>query len=343
MNKDKDLEQSRENIEAKLSEQVHFLQTVIDAIPSPVFYKNLGGYYGGCNKAFETYIGLKKEQILGKSVYDVASPELAATYRRMDEELFAHTGVQVYEGNVVYADGSRHDVIFHKATYTNTDDEVNGLVGIMTDITERKKVEAKLAESTIKLQIVLDQVVQVMATIAETRDVYTAGHQKRVSELAVAIAKELELEEKILKSVQVASSIHDIGKIAVPVEILAKPNKLTLYELGIIRGHVQVGYDILKTIAFPWPIADIVYQHHERLDGSGYPQGLKENEILLAAKIIAVADVVEAMCSHRPYRPNHGLVQAITEISCNRGVLFDSDVVAACIRVFEKGSPYSIG
>ncbi len=165
------------------------------------------------------------------------------------------------------------------------------------------------------------------------RDPYTAGHQKRVTDLACAIAEEMSLSKEQIEGLQMAGLIHDVGKILVPAEILSKPGRLTEIDFSMIETHPKVGYDILKTIEFPYPVAQIVIQHHERMDGSGYPAGLTGKEILLEARILAVADVVEAIASHRPYRPALGQDKAIEEISQNRGVLYDPKAVDACLKV----------
>ena len=170
------------------------------------------------------------------------------------------------------------------------------------------------------------------------RDPYTAGHQRRVARLATAIAAEMGLEESRVQGLHMAGVVHDIGKIHVPAEILSSPAKLSNAEFEIIKTHPQTGYEILKGIDFPWPVAEIVWQHHEKLDGSGYPRGLKDEEILLEARILTVADVVEAMASHRPYRPGFGIFPSLQEISRNKGKLYDEQVVEACQRLFmEKG------
>jgi putative nucleotidyltransferase with HDIG domain len=177
-----------------------------------------------------------------------------------------------------------------------------------------------------------------MARAVETRDPYTAGHQKQVAGLSCAIARELGLSESHVEGIRVAGIIHDIGKISVPSKVLAKPAKLTELEFGIVKTHPEVGYEILKSIEFPWPIAQMVLQHHERMNGSGYPQGLSGKDILLEARILCVADVVEAMASHRPYRAGLGIESALEEILQNKGTLYDPDVVATCVRLFkEKG------
>ncbi len=182
----------------------------------------------------------------------------------------------------------------------------------------------------------LEQSIQTIADTVEARDPYTAGHQRRVSELATAIAHEMGLPEDKITGIHLAAIIHDLGKIHVPAEILAKPGKLNDIELMLIKTHPQAGYDILKNVKFPWPIAEIVWQHHEKLDGSGYPQGLKGEQILLEAKILTVADVVEAMSSHRPYRPALGILNALSEIERGRGSAYESAVVDACQMLFNE-------
>ena len=170
------------------------------------------------------------------------------------------------------------------------------------------------------------------------KDPYTAGHQRRVSDLARSIATEMRLSADQQDFVRTAANIHDIGKIAIPTEILSKPTKLTELEFSLIKTHAESGYNILKDIEFPWPVADVVLQHHERMDGSGYPQGLKGDDILLEARILAIADVVEAIASHRPYRPAYRIDFALKEISENKGSLYDADAVDACLKLFqEKG------
>ena len=206
------------------------------------------------------------------------------------------------------------------------------------EIAERKRAEEELQHALKKLRKTLGATIQAMASTVETRDPYTASHQRQVANLARAIATEMGLSKERIEGIRMAAVIHDIGKITVPTDILNKAGELTENEFGIIKCHPKVGYDILKTIEFPWPIAQIILQHHERMDGSGYPQGLSGEEIILEARILAVADVVEAMASFRPYRPSHGLDKALEEISQNKGVLYDAEVVDACLRLFtEKG------
>jgi HD-GYP domain-containing protein (c-di-GMP phosphodiesterase class II) len=175
-----------------------------------------------------------------------------------------------------------------------------------------------------------------ISSTVEMRDPYTAGHQRRVADLAAAIARQMGLEEERAHGIRLASTVHDLGKVHVPAEVLSKPGRLSELEFRFIQVHPQAGHDILKAIEFPWPIAQTVLQHHERLDGSGYPQGARGDAIILEARILAVADVVEAMASHRPYRPSLGLEAAFAEISDKRGVLFDPAVVDACLELFRE-------
>ncbi|GAF99392.1 unnamed protein product, partial [marine sediment metagenome] len=189
-----------------------------------------------------------------------------------------------------------------------------------------------------KLKKTMDATIDTMSKIIEAKDPYTSGHQQRVCQLAVPLAQEMKLSEDKVEGIRIASLIHDIGKISIPTEILSKPIKLTDIEFSLIKDHSLTGYDILRSIDFSYPIAQIVLQHHERLNGTGYPQGLKGDKIILEARIIGVADVVEAMSSHRPYRPALGIDAALEEIFKNKGILYDPEVVDVCLKLFkEKG------
>jgi len=212
---------------------------------------------------------------------------------------------------------------------------VNALEKKQTLLTKRKAEEER--ETAYRaLDKALNGSINAMSKIVEMRDPYTAGHQTKVADLSAAIAGELKLPEAHIKYLRVAALIHDIGKIYIPSDILSRPGKLRDIEWQLIKIHAQGSYDILKTIEFPWPVAEIAWQHHERLDGSGYPKGLDGDHILLEAKILAVADVVEAMSSHRPYRPALGIEKALEEISQKRGVLYDPDVVDACLKLYKE-------
>lgn len=217
-----------------------------------------------------------------------------------------------------------------------------GIISVSRDITERRQAEVKLQQTLERLEKAIGATIQVMVSAIETRDPYTAGHQTRSADLAKAIAMEMGLPQDKIDGIRIAGSIHDIGKLSVPTEILSKPTKLTDLEFSFIKEHSRIGYEILKDVESPWPLAEIIYQHHERLNGTGYPRNLKGNEILMESRILAVADVMEAMSSHRPYRPTLGIETALAEIEINKGILYDLNVVDACLRLFrEKGYKFT--
>jgi putative two-component system response regulator len=203
-------------------------------------------------------------------------------------------------------------------------------------IQREKQIYRQLQHALARMEKIFENTVRALAAILEKRDPYTAGHHCRVSELACAMGRELGLSLPAIEVLRLAAFVHDIGKVGIPTEILSKPGKLSETEMSLVRIHCQIGFDILKNVKFPWPIAEIVFQHHERINGSGYPLGLKGPQILLEAKILGVADVVEAMSSHRPYRPALDLAVALEEISLHQGILYEREVVQTCLRLFNK-------
>lgn len=210
------------------------------------------------------------------------------------------------------------------------------LLAIARDVSTQKQAQKESKQSTERLIKAMESTISAMAMIVEIRDPYTAGHQRRVAQLACAIAKEIGLSEDQITGLRLAGLIHDIGKIRVPIEILINPDGLTASEFTMIKMHPAIGYDILKTMDLPWPIAQAIHQHHERLDGSGYPLGLLAKDIILEARILAVADVVEAISSHRPYRPARGIDVALDEICRNKNISFDATIVDTCVRLFRE-------
>ena len=228
----------------------------------------------------------------------------------------------------------RHFEGIARAVSWDNNDKPSVVVKIYKDITERRLTENELRESMKMLRKNLAGTIQAISRTVETRDAYTAGHQRRTKEIARAIAFEMGLPKQQIEGIRMAGIIHDLGKISVPAEILSKPGKISESEFSIIKQHPQTGYEILKGIDFNWPVADIVLQHHERLDGSGYPNNFQGDEILLEARVLGVADVIEAMSSHRPYRPALGIDDAFEEITINKGITYDPDVVAAAIDLF---------
>jgi PAS domain S-box-containing protein len=299
------------------------------------------GRYVDCNTKTVSMLGCSREQIIGRSPRDF-SPPLQPDGSESKSELkkrerFALSGKpQFFEWKYCRYDKSLFDAEVN-LNRVDVGEEVF-LQMIVRDITDRKRAEEKHQQTLLNLRKAMSGTIEIIAHVVETRDAYTAGHQTRVADLAGAIATEMGLPSEMIEGIRMAGVIHDIGKISVPAEILAKPGELRPKEFELIKDHPQTGYDILKDVEFTWPIAGIILQHHERMNGSGYPAGLKGDEILPEAKIIAVADVVEAIASHRPYRPARGIETALEEIEKNRGLLYDTGVVDACLRLFrEKG------
>jgi len=247
-----------------------------------------------------------------------------------------YSGPSEYEISIVRKDGEiRHLHVFRKEIFWNGDKQYQV---IYQDITERRETEKKLSQTLGNLRHSIRATIQVLGMASEERDPYTAGHHKRVANLARTIAKDMGLASDKVEGIRLAGSIHDIGKLSVPSEILSRPTKLTDLEFLLVKEHPVSGCEMLKHVESPWPLAEIVHQHHERIDGSGYPDNLKGNEIIIEARIMAVADVVEAMSSHRPYRPAWGITAALDEIEKNKGILYDKDAVNSCLKLFrEKG------
>jgi putative nucleotidyltransferase with HDIG domain len=243
-----------------------------------------------------------------------------------------------FENKILRQDGK---IIWVKDSARVVKDEKGRVLyyeGALVDNTERKRAEEELSHTVEMLRKNLGATIQVVNRLVEARDPYTAGHQRRVSDLARSIAREMGFSQEQIDGIRIAGLIHDIGKVFVPTEILGKPGQLKELEFTMIKIHPQYGYEILKPLEFPGRVAQAVLQHHERLDGSGYPSGLKGEDILIEAKILAVADVFEAMISHRPYRPARSPDQAMAEITVNKGILYDPKVVEAFLRLLrEKG------
>lgn len=277
--------------------------------------------YGVSRDGFQGVYGAWKDRVHPDDL--PAADEAVSAAIRGEREF--HTQFRVLRPD----DEIRH-IEAHGVVLRDHDGTPRRMIGVNWDVTNRKRAEDRLRAG-------FEGTIQAVSALTELRDPYTTGHQKEVARLACAIADSLKLSSDRIEGIRAAGLLHDIGKIAVPAEVLAKPGKLTPTEFGLIQGHPQAAYDVLKNIEFPWPVADIVIQHHESLDGSGYPMGLRGPQILLEARILSVADMVEAMCSHRPYREALGLDSALTELRANSGVRYDVDVVDACFEVFACG------
>lgn len=281
-----------------------------------------------------------KDEFLSIDVADLyQNPE---DRERFNEKMLANGFVRDEELELKKKDGKPIFCSVFAVVVKDEQGKIKYYDGIIEDITKRKKVEQELKTSYKKLKKILNGTINALASTTEKRDPYTAGHQQRVTQLACVIAREMGFSEERIEGMRMACMVHDIGKIYVAAEILNKPVRLTDIEMALIKTHCQIGYEILKTIEFPLPIAEIVLQHHERMDGSGYPQGLKGKDILHEAKILAVVDVVEAMSSHRPYRSSFGVDLALNEIKENRSKLYDPEIVDVCLKLFtEKGFKFN--
>ncbi len=284
------------------------------------------------NPQAEAIFGWKRAEILGQPVSEtIVPPESRKKHKQGLKYYLANGGGfalnQTVEITAQHQDGHTFPVeLSIVPMQTNGTKRFNAFI---RDITERHEAQQNLKASLVGSIVAISRAV-------EARDPYTAGHQQRVSQLARCIAQEMGLDSDRIDGLRMGATIHDIGKIHLPAEILSKPTKLTKTEFELIKTHCQIGYDILKDISFPWPVADIAWQHHERLDGTGYPQGLKDEEICLEARIVAVADAVEAISSHRPYRPALGINVALEEIEAKRGKWYDATVVDVCLKLFNE-------
>jgi PAS domain S-box-containing protein len=288
------------------------------------------------NASAERIFGYTKAEAVGRHAAFIVPQAFKDQVEKVWADLLAGRGGQRSTNENITKDGRAIYCEWYNTSLVGVDGQVIGVTSLVQDVTDRQKAEESLREGLAKLRTTLKASIDSLASAIEMRDPYTAGHQERVTRLARAIAGEMDLGEDRCEAIEIAGVIHDLGKLYVPAEILSKPTKLTELEYAMIRMHAQAGYTILSKIDFPWPIAQIVHQHHELVNGSGYPQGLAGKEILLEARILCVADVVEAMSSHRPYRPALGIGAALEEIAQKRGILYDREVVDACLRLFRE-------
>lgn len=328
----------RKQMENQLVESEAKYRTVVENMHDVLYRTDINGDITLVSPSVTRLLGVESTgEIIGKNLARdlYANPEERARTIKLME---AKGEVVDLEVQLRRPDGKLITVAANSHIFRDASGQPAGVEGVIRDITERKKAEEDLRSALERLESSLESTIAAIAMMSELRDPYTAGHQRRVTQLALAIATELGLPEERRQPLRVAGLLHDVGKIYVPSEILSKPGRLTNLEMGLARAHAAASYDVIAAIKFPWPIADIVVQHHERMDGSGYPAGLKGDEIAVEARIIAVADVVEAMISHRPYRPALGMDRALAEITANRGSLYDADAVDACVKLLtEKG------
>jgi putative nucleotidyltransferase with HDIG domain/PAS domain S-box-containing protein len=320
-------------MEEKLRNNQKFLKQIIDNDPNLIYVFDKNNQALIVNKALGNFLNVDHNKLLGKKL-TAACPEkkILQEYENLLQNNISNGFIQL---EIPSAEENKKFFKMNKVELI-TPDNTPCTLSVAVDITELKNTQNELKNSYLKLQNLFKETVKGLASAAEKRDPYTAGHQRRVAALAVKISEQMQLDQNTINGIYLTALIHDIGKILIPAEILSKPGKLSHAESEYIKRHPKEGHDILKNIDFPWPVADIVLQHHEKMDGSSYPLGLKGDEILLEARIICVADVIEAMSSHRPYRPARGIETALAEIDKNKGILYDEEVVNACIYVFKE-------
>jgi len=332
-----ELEKVKSECKRLAEEKTKFLK-IIETTKDALFIMSHDGTIVYSNPAMDELFGYDKGELIGKK--PIIFNTVPDPVKFMKDVLKAVSEKGYWEGEIRNRKKNGIEFVSYvrACALKNVTGEITNILVTEHDVTEHNHIKNKLDESVNKFQDVLEETINAIALTIEQRDLFTAGHQRRVAELASAIAKTMNLPKDKVTGIYMAGLLHDIGKINIPAELLMKPAKLTEIEFKLIKNHPQVAYDILRGIEFPWPLAQIALQHHERLDGSGYPNGLKSEDIILESRILAVADVVEAMSSARPYRPALKIEEALEEISSKKGLLYDADVVNACVKLFkEKG------
>ena len=323
-----------QKISKSLRESEELFRSYLEYAPDGVYMSDLEGNFLYGNRKCEEITGYRREELIGKNFLELnilpgKSMNKAAKLLQASIE-GKSTGPDEIE--LISKEGCLMPVEINTNVVQRMGQRI--VLAFVRDITDRKRAEEKLKDTLESLRNALNTTIQVMVSAVEARDPYTSGHQTRSADLARAIAMEMGLPRDKIEGIRIAGSIHDIGKLSIPAEILSKPTKLSEIEWLLIKEHSRKGFEMLKDVESPWPLAEIVHQHHERMDGSGYPRNLKGEDICIEARILSVADVVEAMASHRPYRPGLGIDLALAEIEKNRGIFYDETVVDTCLRLF---------
>ncbi|MGA2782984.1 MAG: HD domain-containing phosphohydrolase [Smithella sp.] len=330
----------RKKVEDELKNSELKYRNIFENAVEGIYQSTIEGRFITANAALARMAGYDSPEELIASIKDIGTqfyvhPE---DRKKLIETSKAKGFVDGFEVEFYKKDESIFWVVINARTVKDEQGKILYIEGLIEDITIRKHAEEQLHQTLESLRKAIGTTIQVLVSAVESRDPYTGGHQLRVADLARTIATEMGFPREKIEGIRVAGSIHDIGKLSIPAEILAKPTRLTNIEFSIIKEHSQSGYEMLKDVESPWPLAEIVYEHHERMNGTGYPRNLKGDDILMEARIMAVADVVEAMASHRPYRPSLGIEAALEEIEKNKGILYDNTVANVCLKLFrEKG------
>ncbi|HOP62303.1 MAG TPA: response regulator [Spirochaetota bacterium] len=324
----------RHQMELHIREDENRISTILNSIVDTVVVVDGDGLITYVNASGLRMLEKEADELLNRPIVDVI--KIGSDAKEDDKTFFPMSMNYIEFNNYLTTDARQIPVDFTSTPLWMDKGKLRGAVLVIRDITQQVEYDRKIQESMETLSRAMYGIVEAITKTVETRDPYTAGHQTKVADIAKEIAKEMGLRRDVIESVNLAGQIHDLGKIAIPAEILNKPGRINEIEFALIKTHSQMGYDILKNIDFPWPIADIVLQHHEKFDGSGYPNGIRGEDILIQARIIAVADVLEAMASHRPYRAALGIDAAFEELQDKKGIHFDPEVVESCIRIFKE-------
>ncbi len=330
-------EEDRKKSDEALQEQKAYFERLFESSPEAVVVTLNDGKVLQVNNAFTDMFGYTLEEAIGKGIDElIAADDLLNEATECTKQVANGKDIQL-ETKRRTKSGKLLDVSILGTPIIIEGQQV-AVYGIYRDITDRKRAEDELKASSERLQKLIEDTVNVLANVVELRDPYTAGHQHNVAQLGIAIAEEMKFPSDMIEDIRIGGIVHDIGKIKVSIRILNKSEMLTDKEWEQIKLHPKVGYNLLKDLDFPWQVAKMVLQHHERFDGSGYPNGLKNDDILMEARILAVADVVEAMVNDRPYRQSLGLEIAIEEIEDNKGILYDPNVVENAVRILKNGT-----
>jgi PAS domain S-box-containing protein/putative nucleotidyltransferase with HDIG domain len=311
-------------------------RTILESIEDGYYEVDLVGNFTFFNDSLCRIHGYSKEELMGMNYRQYENKEFLKVFQTYNKVYNTGEPIKGFDRQIIRKDGTKRYIEASASLRKDSSGEPIGFRGISRDVTERKRAEVELQQTLESLKKAFGTIIQVMASAVEMKDPYTAGHQIRAADIAVAIAEEMGLNQEKIDGIRMSATIHDIGKLSVPAELLSKPTKLTDIEFTLIKEHSHSGYEMLKNVESPWPLAEIIHQHHERMNGTGYPRNLKEDEILIEARILAVADVVEAMASHRPYRAALGIEVALEEIEKNKGILYDAAVADACLKLFRE-------
>lgn len=318
-------------------EEIDRLASLVESSEDAIFSVSHDKKIMSWNRGAERIYGYGTGSVVNTSVMKLVPKGMAKDFEELIAKVSNGLPVIRHETINCHSDGHLFPVSMSLSPLTYHGQTI-GVTAVSRDISARRETEERLAISHRQLKSLMHETVESLSTAHEKRDLYTAGHQRAVSMLSCCIADEMNLSHDQLEGIRISGLLHDIGKVCIPMAILSKPAQLSHEEMALMKQHPAAGYEIVKNVPFPWPVKDIVLQHHERMDGSGYPNGLQGDAISLEARILAVADVLEAMSSHRPYRPALGLDAALAEIKNNSGLKYDADVCGTVHKLFDDGS-----